>query len=286
MRRKAKRRAGKATPQARVAASDSFRRPKAAAFRASPTADAKPARLSARRPAADAKRLPPRRPAATPLPRCVPRSFPIVGIGASAGGLGAFTRFFAHMSADSGMAFVLIPHLDPSHKSLMVELLSRQTAMPVLEAGHRMPIRPNTVYVIPPNKYLAIKRGRLMLSRPPESAVGQTPIDFALRSLAEDQKENAIGIVFSGTGGHGTAGLKEIKLAGGLVLVQDPATAEHDQMPRSVLESGLVVDYVLPPEKMPDALIAYAQRIARKSAEEPPAPDATTLESLEVILGL
>ena len=224
--------------------------------------------------------------AARPLPRGGATAFPIVAIGASAGGLEAFTKFFVHMSADSGMAFVLIPHLDPSHKSLMVELLARQTAMPVLEAAHRMPIRPNTVYVIPPNKYLAIRGGRLVLSRPPKSGAGQTPIDFALRSLAEDKQENAIGIVLSGTGSHGTAGLKEIKLAGGLVLVQDPVTAEHDQMPRSALESGIVVDYVLAPEKMPDALIAYSKGMLRKRDGEAEAPDPGILEGLDVILSL
>jgi len=184
------------------------------------------------------------------------------------------------------MAFVLIPHLDPSHKSLMAELLARHTAMPVLQAEHRMPIRPNHVYIIPPNKYLAINGRRLMLRRPPKSGVGQIAIDFALRSLAEDQQEDAIGIVLSGTGSHGTVGLKEIKAAGGLVLVQDPASAEHPQMPRSALESGMVVDYVLAPAQMPDALIAYAQRVSRKSPGETEAPDANTLAALDVILGL
>jgi two-component system, chemotaxis family, CheB/CheR fusion protein len=159
--------------------------------------------------------------------------FPIVAIGASAGGVDASKRFFEHMPPDSGMAFVLIPHLDPTHKSLMVELLAKETRMPVLEAAHGMLIRPNHVYVIPPNKYLAIKRRRLVLSELPESHAGQTGIDFALRSLAEDQRENAIGIVLSGTGSHGTAGLKEIKAAGGLILVQDPSTAQQEQMPHA-----------------------------------------------------
>lgn len=226
-------------------------------------------------------------PSASPqAPTQIQSGFPIVGIGASAGGLQAFRAFFAHMSADSGLAFVLIPHLDPTHKSLMVELLSRETAMPVLEAAHRMLIRPNAVYVIPPNKYLAIKDGRLMLRPPPQPGTGQTPIDFALRSLAEDQRENAIGIVLSGTGSHGTAGLKEIKLAGGLVLVQDPATAEYDQMPRSALEAGIVADFVLAPEKMPDALIGYLQSVVRRRSGETEQPDTATLDGLKVILGM
>ena len=213
--------------------------------------------------------------------------FPIVAIGASAGGLEAFTKFLARMPVDSGMAFVLVPHLDPSHESLMAELLARQTAMPVLEAKHQMPIRPDHVYVIPPNKYLAIKGRRLLLSRPPKLRAGQTAIDFALRSLAEDQQENAIGIVLSGTGGHGTAGLKEIKLAGGMVMVQDPTTAAHAQMPRSALEAGIGVDYVLAPEDMPDALLAYSQRASRQRAAQTKASsDAAILEGLEVILDL
>lgn len=155
--------------------------------------------------------------------------------------------------------------------------------MPVVEAEHRLPIRPNHVYIIPPNKYVAIKGRHLVPHRPPESRAGQAAIDFALRSLAEDQREDAIGIVLSGTGSHGTAGLKEIKAGGGLVLVQDPTTAEHDQMPRSALESGMVVDYVLAPAKMPDALVAYSQRISRKSPGETAAPVASTLAGLEVI---
>lgn len=212
--------------------------------------------------------------------------FPIVAIGASAGGLEAFKKFFARMPASSGMAFVLIPHLDPKHKSLMAELVRKHTTMPVLEAAQRMAIRPNHVYVIPPNKYLAIRHRRLALSRPPASHGAYTAIDFALRSLAEDQRENAIGIVMSGTGSHGAAGLREIKVAGGMVVVQDPDTAQYDQMPRAVLATGMVVDHVLAPENMPDALLAYARRALRTKPGESEVADAGTLERLSVILTL
>jgi two-component system CheB/CheR fusion protein len=185
-------------------------------------------------------------------------SCPIVGIGASAGGLDAFKKFFAAMPPDAGLAFVLIPHLDPTHDSLMVELLTKQTAMSVAEAADGTRILADHVYVIPPNKYLAVHDGVLQLSRPPTSRGQQTAIDFCLRSLAADQQERSIGIIFSGTGSHGTLGLKEIKFAGGMVMVQDPESAEYDQMPRSAIATGLV-DYVLPPTAMPEALVRYVE---------------------------
>ena len=185
-------------------------------------------------------------------------SFPVVGIGASAGGLDAFKRFFKAMPADGGMAFVLVPHLDPKHESLMVELLARQTAMPVLEAEDGQLIEVNHVYIIPPNKFLAINDGRLRLTVPPEPRGRQTALDTFFRSLAEEQQERSIGIVLSGTGSHGTPGLKEIKLAGGMAMVQQPESADFDQMPRSAIATGLV-DYVLAPEQMPEALLKYAR---------------------------
>ncbi|MGH8549850.1 MAG: chemotaxis protein CheB, partial [Methylococcales bacterium] len=139
------------------------------------------------------------------------RQMPVVGIGASAGGLGAYKKFFSAMPADSGMAFVLIPHLDPTHDSLMVELLAKQTTMPVSEAENGTVVGPNAVYIIPPNKYLAIGGGVLHLSRPPLARGLQVAIDFFLRSLADDRQETAIGIILSGTGSHGTIGLQAIK---------------------------------------------------------------------------
>ncbi len=178
----------------------------------------------------------------------MPISYPIVGLVASAGGLDAFKRFFSAMPADSGMAFVLIPHLDPSHESMMVELLSKLTSMPVIEAKQDMEVQVNRIYIIPPSNFLSISGGRLQLSDPPLDHGWQTSIDYFLRSLARDQGERAIGIVLSGTGSHGTLGVREIKLCGGMVMAQQPDTAEYNQMPLSAIASG-VIDFVLPPVK-------------------------------------
>jgi two-component system CheB/CheR fusion protein len=181
---------------------------------------------------------------------------PVAGIGASAGGLDAFKKFFAAMPADSGVAFVLIPHLDPKHESLMVELMTRYTKMPVVEAAEGMPVEPNHVYVIPPNKYMTISSNVLRLTGPVERGGPQTSIDMFLRSLADDKLEKAICVILSGTGTHGALGLKAIKAAGGMAMVQDPATAEFPRMPQSAVATGLA-DYVLPAEKMPEALRRY-----------------------------
>ena len=151
---------------------------------------------------------------------------PVAGLVASAGGLDAFKKFFTAMPADSGIAFVLIPHLDPTHESLMVELLARHTSMPVVEAVEGMAVEPNRVYVIPPNKNMTISGGVLRLTGPVAHAAWQTSIDLFLRSLADDQLEKAICIILSGTGSHGTLGLTAVKAAGGMAMVQDPKTAE------------------------------------------------------------
>jgi two-component system CheB/CheR fusion protein len=197
--------------------------------------------------------------AAAPVPgQSQPRGPAVVGMGASAGGLDAFKRFFTAMPPDSGIAFVLVPHLDPAHESLMVELLARHTTMPVVEAANDMPVKPNHVYIIPPNKYMTIHAGVLGLTGPVERHESQTSIDLFLRSLAADQQERSICIILSGTGSHGALGLKAVKAAGGMAMVQDPATAEYDRMPQSAIATGLA-DYVLPAEQMPDALIQYVQ---------------------------
>ena len=183
---------------------------------------------------------------------------PVAGIGASAGGLDAFKKLFSAMPADSGIAFVLIPHLDPTHASMMVELLARCTEMPVCEATEDTAVEANTVYVIPPNKYMTISDGALHLTGPVERGGPQTSIDLFLRSLAQDKKEKAICIILSGTGSHGSLGLKAIKAADGMAMVQDPITAEYPRMPQSAIDTGLA-DYVLPADQMPDALIKYVQ---------------------------
>jgi two-component system CheB/CheR fusion protein len=185
-------------------------------------------------------------------------SVPVVGIGASAGGLDAFKKLFAAMPNNSGVAFVLIPHLDPKHESLMVELLARQTKMPVVEAEEGMAVEANRLHIIPPNKYMTISGGVLRLTGPVERTHWQTSIDLFLRSLADDQMERAICIVLSGTGAHGTLGLKAVKAAGGMAMVQDPTTAEYPRMPQNAIATGLA-DYILPVEQMPEALVKYVQ---------------------------
>ena len=181
--------------------------------------------------------------------------FSIVGIGASAGGLEAFEQFFQAVSADSGLAYVLVPHLDPSHASILTEILQRFTTIPMLEAQDLVRVEPNHVYVIPPNREMAIFHGVLQLSIPTAPRGQRMPIDAFLRSLAEDQGDRSIGIILSGTGTDGTLGLRAILGAGGISLVQDPATARYDGMPSSAIQSGYV-NHVLAPEKMPEALNA------------------------------
>lgn len=195
--------------------------------------------------------------------------FPIVGMGASAGGLDAFKKFFNAVPGDSGIAFVLIPHLDPKHESMMVELLTRYTSMPVVEATNGMAVTPNHVYIIPPNKYMTIAGEVLCLTGPVERSGPQTSIDLFLRSLADEKQEKAICIILSGTGSHGTLGLKAIKAAGGMAMVQDPDTADYPAMPRSAIATDLA-DYVLPVEQMPQALIKYVQHYVSggKSSDE------------------
>jgi two-component system CheB/CheR fusion protein len=199
-------------------------------------------------------------------------SFPIVALGASAGGLEAFEQFFRHVPADSGMAFVLVPHLDPTHSSILAEILQRSATMPVVEAQDRMAVVPNCVYVIPPNHDMAIFHGALQL-RVPELPRGQRmPIDAFLRSLAEDQGELAIGVILSGTGTDGTLGLRAILGAGGVSMVQEPATAKYDGMPTSAIRAGYAMQ-VLPAEKMPEALLAGVHTLATHQ-DVPTAPAA------------
>ncbi len=227
---------------------------------------------------------PPPAEAAPPPSKPAPGGPPVVGIGASAGGLDAFKRFFTAMPADSGIAFVLVPHLDPAHKSLMVELLARHTAMPVVEAENHVSVEANHVYIIPPDKYLTIHGGILSLTGPVERRTAQTAIDHFLRSLADDQQERAICIILSGTGAHGTLGLKAVKAAGGMAMVQDPATAEYERMPQSAIATGLA-DYVLPAEQMPEALVKYVQHAyVNGGLQIETAPDAA--DSLTQVLAL
>src|SRR5580765_5106415 len=185
--------------------------------------------------------------------------FPTVGIGASAGGLEALDHFLRHVPKNSGMAFVIVQHLDPTRKGIMAELLQRATGMKVIQVKDRTRVQPNCVYVIPPNKDMSILHGVLHLLEPASPRGLRLPIDLFLRSLAQDQKEHSIGVILSGMGSDGTLGLRAIKEKGGLVLVQDPATAKFDGMPRSAIDSGLA-DIVAPVDDLPGRILAYLQR--------------------------
>jgi two-component system, chemotaxis family, CheB/CheR fusion protein len=183
-------------------------------------------------------------------------TFPIIGIGASAGGLEASGQFLKSVPEGSGMAYVLVQHLDPTHKGVMVELLQRSTAMKVVQARDRTKVLPNRVYVIPPNKDMSIFRGVLHMLEPREPRGLRLPIDFFFRSLAEDRKQLSIGVILSGMGSDGTMGLRAIKEKSGVVLVQEPSSAKFDSMPRSAIETGLA-DIVAPPEELPAKIINY-----------------------------
>ena len=179
-----------------------------------------------------------------------------VGIGASAGGLEAIELFFTHMPPDSGMAFIVVQHLSPDYKSLMVELLSKKTSIPVRRAEDGMEVLPNHVYLIPPKKNLTIFHGKLLLSEQDHSRGVNLPIDVFLRSLAEDQAERAVAIILSGTGSDGMRGVRAVKENGGMVMVQSEESAKFDGMPRSAISTGLA-DFVLPPDQMPKQLQAF-----------------------------
>ncbi len=180
----------------------------------------------------------------------------VVGLGASAGGLEALEAFFDHTPPDTGLVFVVIQHLSPDYKSLMVELLSRHTKMPVVRARDGVQVEANTVYLIPPKTDMTLSAGRLRLREHDPGAGIHLPIDIFFRSLAEDCGERAVGIVLSGTGSDGMRGVRAIKDAGGMVMVQDETEAKFDGMPRSAMSTGLV-DFVLPVAQMPAELITY-----------------------------
>ncbi|MBP7845542.1 MAG: PAS domain-containing protein [Proteobacteria bacterium] len=184
--------------------------------------------------------------------------FPVVGIGASAGGLEALKELFQGLPTDTGMAYVVIQHLDPSHESLAPEILSRSTKMPVREALNRVKVEPNHIYLIPPNTEMSILNGALELSPHHSGDRGQQlVIDVFFQSLARDQKSRAIGIILSGTASDGTEGLKAVKAEGGVTLVQDPSTAKYGGMPESAIRAGLA-DFILSPK-------GISQELARMS---------------------
>src|SRR5277367_6241611 len=200
---------------------------------------------------------------ATPLAETVNhanRSFPIVGLGASAGGLEALEQFLSHVPKACGLGFVVVQHLDPTHKGILVELLQRNTAMPVLQIKDRMKIEPDHVYVIPPNRDLSILHGVLHLLEPAAPRGLRLPIDFFFRSLAADRQEQSLGVILSGMGSDGTLGLRAIKEKAGAVFVQTPASAKFDSMPRMAIDAGLA-DVVAPAEGLPGKIIDYLQHV-------------------------
>ena len=207
-----------------------------------------------------------------------PASFPIVGIGASAGGLEAFTELLKHLPTDTGMGFVLVQHLDPQHESALTQLLARVTTMPVCEVTDHLRVEANHVYVIPPNTNLAIKQGILRLQTRPAGRMPFRSIDFFFESLAQDQRERAIGVILSGAATDGTIGLEAIKAEGGIAFAQDES-ARSNSMPRNAVAAGCV-DFVLSPQNIAKELAQIAKHpfVAGRAPEslssrkEPPLP--------------
>ncbi len=232
-------------------------------------------------PAADA---PANKPANAPA-RSAPGAFPIVGIGASAGGLEAIEQFLGGLPERCGMGFVVVQHLDPTHQGMLSELLQRGTRMKVAQVRDRTEVRPNCVYVIPPNRDMSILHGVLHLFEPTSPRGLRLPIDVFLRSLAEDQHERSVGVILSGMGTDGTLGIRAIKEAGGVVLVQEPRSAKFDSMPRSGVETGLA-DIVAPAAELAAKLAAVFGRVSRlaRADLERDVKNQTALEKIVILL--
>ena len=211
-------------------------------------------------------------------------AFPIVGIGASAGGLAAFEAFFSGMpaEADPGMAFVLVQHLAPDHKSILSDLVKRYTRMQVFEVTDGMVVQPNCTYIIPPNYDMAFLNGSLQLLEHVVSRGLRMTIDFFFRSLAQDQHERAICIVLSGTGSDGSLGVRAVKGEGGMVMAQNPESTDFSGMPSNAIATGLV-DYILPPAEMPARLIAYAAHAFGNKIRQTSPPSVTAEDILKKV---
>lgn len=212
----------------------------------------------------------------------------LVGIGASAGGLEALEQFFSRMPADTGMAFIVIQHLSPDFKSLMSELLSRHTDMPIYRVRDGMKVEANSVFLLPPKKEMVISDGRFVLTDKDPQQPLTLPIDIFFRSLAQDAREKAIGIILSGTGSDGSRGVRSIHESGGLILVQDERSAKFDGMPRSAIATGCA-DLVLSPESMPEALLKYARHplsrpLRLRPRSSPQDPEADPMSRLIAML--
>lgn len=211
--------------------------------------------------------------------------FPIAGIGASAGGLEALEQFLRHVPAKSGIAFIIVQHLDPTHKGIMQELLKRATSMEVFQVKDGMRVKPDCVYVIPPNKDMSILHGVLHLFEPTAPRGLRLPIDFFLRSLADDSQERSIGVILSGMGSDGTMGLRAIKEKMGVALVQEPASAKFDSMPRSAIAAGLA-DIIAPAVDLPGKIIDYLNHtiLIAKNGLPLEEKDQSALEKVFILL--
>ena len=221
-----------------------------------------------------------------PLPVSSNRpSFPIVGIGASAGGLEALESFIKNIPPASGIAFVVVQHLDPTHKDIMVELLQRATTLPVVQVSDLLRVEADTIYVIPPNKDMSILHGVLHLLPPAAPRGLRLPIDFFFRTLAADLEDHSMGVILSGMGTDGTLGLRAIREKAGTTFVQAPASAKFDGMPRSAIDSGQA-DVVADVEELPGRICDYLQHIPRLARTDLPLEDKamSTLDKICIVL--
>ncbi|PHQ24966.1 chemotaxis protein CheB [Marinobacter guineae] len=212
----------------------------------------------------------------------------MVGIGASAGGLASLEDFFRNTPCDTGMAFLVVQHLDPTQKALLPELLQRFTEMPVFEARQNMPVRADSIYVIPPNRELRVLDQTLKLQQPTQNRGLRLPINVLFSSLASAQNERAIAVVLSGMGSDGTLGLQAIKATGGLTVVQSPASAQFDAMPKSAITAGCA-DIVAPADELPARILAYVRRVPEPNPNQSPEPDHQadiSLRRLDPLLSL
>ncbi|MEO8857301.1 MAG: chemotaxis protein CheB, partial [Burkholderiaceae bacterium] len=216
----------------------------------------------------------------------------MVGIGASAGGLEAFEQFFARVPVKSGLAYIVVQHLDPTQKAMLAELLQRVTSLSVREAGEQMRVEADHVYVIPPNAELSLVQGMLHVMPPTEPRGMRLPVNVLFSSLARDQGASAIGVVLSGMGSDGTLGLQALKAVGGLTVVQEPSSAQFDSMPRSAIAAGCA-DIVALPADMPDRILACVAWVGPSNSPIPDAPmpsggsvdpPADTIESIFSLL--
>ena len=213
-------------------------------------------------------------------------AFPVVGVGASAGGLEAYTEFLRGCSSNSGMAFVLIQHLSPRHESVMAELLAKHTSMPVLQVTDSMPAQANHVYVIRPGYTMTISDGRLHLGASAAEPGHRRPIDDFFRSLAEEQRYRTVCVILSGTGSNGTAGAQTVKAVGGICIAQEPETAKFPAMPRSLIDSGMA-DMILPPREMFAAIarfVSHPYNTDKKAARRSGTQDSQAMNEIIAVL--